>query len=194
MRIVFLGPPGSGKGTQARLVSQRLGVPAVSTGDMLRSAVQAGTPLGRQAAAVMQRGQLVPDDLIAGLVRERIAAPDAPRGFILDGYPRTIAQAQDLEKLLAQGGVELDAVVNFVVPEPTLVERLSGRAHAERRDDDRPETVKERLRVYRENTAPLVGYYDAKGLLVPVEGVGDVAEVARRIESGLLAKARQGVA
>ena len=194
MRIVFLGPPGSGKGTQAKLVSQRLGVPAISTGDMLRAAVRAGTPLGREARAVMDRGEFVSDDLMMGLIRERLQEDGARKGFVLDGYPRTIAQAESFEKLLAESGVEVDAVVNFVVPDPALLDRLAGRADAERRADDRPETVRERLRVYHEKTEPLEGYYRGKGLLVSVGGVGEIAEIARRIERGLATKAHQGVA
>ena len=198
MRIVFLGPPGSGKGTQAKVVSQRLCVPAISTGDMLRIAVRTATPLGMKARAVMAQGELVPDDLMFGLIRERLHAADAgagaQKGFVLDGYPRTIPQAESFEKLLAEDGAVLDAVVNFDVPDPVLVERLSGRADVERRADDRPETVLERLRVYHEKTEPLVNYYRGKGLLVPVDGVGAIDEVAQRIESGLLAKARQGAA
>ena len=194
MRVVFLGPPGCGKGTQAKLASQRLGVPAVSTGDILRAAVRAGTPLGKQAAAVMERGDLVPDDVMAGLVRERIAAPDARDGFVLDGYPRTIAQAQSFEKLLAEDGAEVDAVIDFEVPDKVVLERLSRRADEERRADDRLETARERLRVYHEKTEPLVGYYRGKGLLVPVDGVGEIADVAERIERGLAVKARRGVA
>lgn len=193
MRIVFLGPPGSGKGTQANLVSRRLSVPAVSTGDMLRIAVRTATPLGMKARAVMAQGELVPDDLMIGLIRERITAADA-KGFVLDGYPRTIPQAESFEKLLAEDGAVLDAVVNFEVPDPVLVGRLSGRADVERRADDRPETVRERLRVYHEKTEPLVNYYRGKGLLVSVDGVGAIDDVAQRIERGLLAKARQGAA
>ncbi|HEV2064440.1 MAG TPA: adenylate kinase [Thermoanaerobaculia bacterium] len=196
MRIVFLGAPGSGKGTQAKLVSQRLSVPAVSTGDMLRVAVRAGTPLGMKARAVMAQGELVPDDLMISLIKEHIAAADAHnrKGFVLDGYPRTIPQAESFEKLLAEDGAAVDAVVNFNVPDPVLIERLSGRADVERRADDRPETVRERLRVYHEKTEPLINYYRGKGLLVSVDGVGEIAEVAKRIERGLLAKARQGAA
>ena len=198
MRIVFLGPPGSGKGTQAKVVSQRLSVPAVSTGDMLRIAVRTETPLGMKARAVMAQGELVPDDLMIGLIRERITGADAragaQKGFVLDGYPRTIPQAESFEKLLAEDGAVLDAVVNFDVPDPVLVERLSGRADVERRADDRPETVRERLRVYHEKTEPLVNYYRGKGLLVPVDAVGTLDEVAQRIERGLAAKARQGAA
>jgi adenylate kinase len=190
MRIVFLGPPGCGKGTQAKITSERLGVPAISTGDMLRAAVKAGTPLGRKAQAIMEAGELVPDDIVIGLIRERIAEPDAREGFLLDGFPRTIAQAESLEKLLAENATALDAAVNFVVPEDVLVERLAQRG--EGRADDRVETVRERLRVYHEKTAPLAEFYRERGLLVAVDGVGDIAEVASRIGRAILA--RQGVA
>ena len=191
MRVVFLGPPGSGKGTQAKLASQSLAVPSVSTGDMLRAAVAAGTPLGRKAQAVMEAGELVPDDVVIGLIRERVCEPDASDGFLLDGFPRTIAQAESLEKLLSEGGMALDAVVNLAVPEEVLVGRLTLRG--EGRADDQPETVRERLRVYREKTEPLTEFYRGRGLLVAVDAVGEVAEVAGRIERAL-GTARQGVA
>jgi len=191
VRVVFLGPPGSGKGTQAKLVSLRLGVPSFSTGDMLRAAVQAGTPLGLKARAVMEAGELVPDDVVLGLIRERFQTPEARNGFLLDGFPRTLAQAASLEALLAESGRQLDAVVNLEVPEEVLVARLTNRG--EGRADDRPETIRERLRVYREKTEPLVDFYRGRGLLVTVDGVGDIAEVAGRIGRALAA-ARQGVA
>jgi adenylate kinase len=191
MRVVFLGPPGSGKGTQAKLASQRLAVPSVSTGDMLRAAVEAGTPLGRKAQAVMEAGELVPDDVVIGLIRERVSEPDARKGFLLDGFPRTIAQAETLEKLLFEDGMALDAVVNLVVPEEVLVGRLTQRADG--RADDKPETVRERLRVYREKTEPLTEFYRGRGLLVAVDALGEVAEVSGRIQRAL-ETARQGVA
>lgn len=191
MRVVFLGPPGSGKGTQAKMVSERLAVPSFSTGDMLRAAVQAGTPLGQQARAVMEAGELVPDEVVLSLIRERVAAADAANGFLLDGFPRTLAQAVSLEKMLAGSGQTLDAVVNLAVPEDVLIGRLTNRG--EGRADDRPETVRERLRVYREKTEPLVGFYRRRGLLVSVDGVGPVADVAERIARAL-DSARQGIA
>jgi adenylate kinase len=191
VRVVFLGPPGSGKGTQAKLVSQRLGVPAYSTGDMLRAAVKAGTPLGRQSRDVMARGELVPDEVVLGLIREAAASPEARNGFLLDGFPRTIPQAESLERMLAERGQLLDAVVNLVVPDEKLVARLASRG--EGRADDEPEAVRERLRVYREKTEPLIGFYQKSGRLVPVDGVGEISEVAARIERAL-GRARPGAA
>jgi len=186
MHVVFLGPPGSGKGTQAKLLGERLGVPAISTGDMLRDAVRWGTPLGRLAQAIMEAGDLVPDDLVIGLVRERIALPDARNGFLLDGFPRTIEQAKALDRILEGNGASVDGVINLLVPEGTLVERLLGRAALEGRSDDRRETVAERLRVYGEKTAPLVEHYRGLGLLYDVDGSGSVEEVAGRIDRALV--------
>jgi adenylate kinase len=190
MRLIFLGPPGSGKGTQAKLLGERLGVPAISTGDMLRDAVRRGTPLGRRAQAIMESGELVPDDVVIGLVAERIASADAANGFLLDGFPRTIEQAEALARILEGNGLALDGVINLLVPEGTLVERLLGRAALEGRSDDRRETVAERLRVYREKTAPLVEHYRALGLLTDVDGSGSVEEVAARIDRALARPAK----
>jgi len=193
MRILLLGPPGSGKGTQGKLLSERLGVPAISTGDILRQAVKEGTPLGRQAQAIMASGELVPDDVIVGLIRERISQRDAGEGFILDGFPRTVAQAEALETMLSGNGDGLSAVLNFSVPEPELVERMLHRAQAEGREDDRPETIRERLRVYREKTEPLIGYYRKKDLVADVPGVGTIAEITARVENALSSR-RAGTA
>ncbi len=195
MRVIFLGPPGSGKGTQAKLLGQRLNVPAISTGDMLREAVRQASPLGRRARAIMDAGELVPDDVVVGLIRERIAAPDAANGFLLDGFPRTVEQAEALDRLLDGNGETLDGVINLLVPEEPLIERLLGRAAREGRTDDRPETVAERLRVYREKTAPLVERYRARGILSDVDGSGDVSRVSGRIDRVLAkpAGARGGV-
>src|SRR5436190_9718676 len=190
MRLIFLGPPGSGKGTQAKLVAERLGVPASSTGDMLRDAVRRGTPLGRRAQAIMDAGELVPDDVVIGLVRERIALPDAAKGFLLDGFPRTIEQAEALDRILRGNAAPLDGVINLLVPEGTLLERLLGRAALEGRSDDRRETVAERLRIYREKTAPLVQHYRDLGLLSDVDGSGSIDEVAGRIDRALVRPAR----
>jgi len=182
MRIVFLGPPGSGKGTQAKLLGKRLGVPAISTGDMLREAVRLETGLGLRARSIMEAGELVPDDVVVGLIRERIGRADAARGFVLDGFPRTVEQARALDRMLEDNGTPLDAVVNLAVPEATLLERLIGRAEQEGRSDDRPETIRERLRVYGEKNDPLVAFYEAAGLLTRVDGLGPVDDVTVRID------------
>jgi adenylate kinase len=192
MRVVFLGPPGSGKGTQAKLLAERLKVPAISTGDILRAAVRERTPLGLEAQAIMEKGELVSDSLIIALIRDRIAEGDARNGFILDGFPRTLEQGRAFDRMLAEGGESLAAVVNFEVPETALVERMLGRASAEGRADDRPETIGERLRVYREKTEPLAGFYREKGLLADVNGVGAVAEVAARLDEALASVKRAG--
>jgi len=192
MRILLLGPPGSGKGTQGKLLSERLGVPAISTGDILRQAVKEGSPLGRQAQAIMASGDLLPDDVIVGLIRERTGQRDARGGFILDGFPRTVPQAEALETMLSGNGDALSAVLNFSVPEPELLERLLHRAQAEGREDDRPETIRERLRVYREKTEPLIHYYRKKDLVADVEGVGTVPEITARVDSALMSARRAG--
>ena len=189
MRLIFLGPPGSGKGTQTKLLAARMGVPAISTGDMLREAVRRETPLGRRAKSIMEAGELVPDDVVIGLIRERIALPDARGGFLLDGFPRTIEQAVALDRLLDGNGEALDAVINLLVPESTLVERMVGRAAVEGRSDDRPETVRERLRVYRDKTAPLVEHYGARGIRVDVDGSGTIEEVSGRIDRAAATRA-----
>lgn len=185
MRIVFLGPPGSGKGTQAKLLAERLNVPAISTGEILREAVRQKTPLGLQAQAVMEKGELVSDDLILALIAARIAERDARGGFILDGFPRTLAQAQAFDAMLAKTGESLSTALNFAVPEAELTQRMLSRAQAEGRADDRPETIRERLRVYREKTEPLIGFYRDRDLLASVDGVGAVAEIAHRIDEAL---------
>jgi len=181
MRIVFLGPPGSGKGTQAKLLSERLYVPAISTGEILRAAVREETPLGREARAVMARGQLVSDSIMIALIRERTARADAVKGFILDGFPRTVEQAEALERLLAGNGTALTAVISLFVPDAVLEERLLSRSGLEGRTDDRPATVQERVKVYREKTEPLIGFYRQRGLLADVNGVGEIPEVSERI-------------
>jgi len=194
MRIIFLGPPGSGKGTQASQLAKRLGVPAISTGEILREAVRKQTALGQKAKAVMERGELVSDDLIVAMIGERLAEADARRGFILDGFPRTLAQARAFETMLSGNGDALSAVLNFSVPETELTERMLGRAQAEGRADDRPETIRERLRVYREKTEPLVGFYRDRDLLAEIDGVGSVSEVAGRVDEAVSSSRRAGSA
>ena len=185
MRLVLLGAPGSGKGTQAAMLKTELGVPHISTGDLLRAAVKAGTPLGLEAKAVMEAGKLVSDDLVLAMLEERLSQPDVRNGFILDGYPRNLAQCEALEALLARIGQPLDIAVKLKVPAELIVDRIAGRAAAEGRKDDTPETVRERLRVYHEQTAPVAEHFAALGELRIVDGVGDVDEVFRRILAAL---------
>lgn len=195
MRIVFLGPPGSGKGTQARLLAESLKVPAISTGEMLRKAVLEGTPLGAKVKAVMEAGELVPDDLMIVLIRQRLAAPDASAGFVLDGFPRTVEQALALERMLGGNEKALRAVVNLTVPEAVLIDRLAGRSGTEHRSDDGVNTVLERLRVYHEKTEPLIDFYRRRNLLSEVNGIGTVPEITDRLGSALAqGKPARGVA
>ncbi len=194
MRIVLLGPPGSGKGTQGSQLAKRLAVPAISTGEILREAVRNKTPLGQKAQAVMDRGELVSDELILAMIGERLAQADARKGFILDGFPRTLAQAGAFETMLSGNGDALSAVLNFSVPEAELVDRMLGRAKAEGRADDRPETIRERMRVYREKTEPLVGFYRDRDLLADIDGTGSVEQVAQRVDEAVSAARRAGSA
>jgi adenylate kinase len=181
LKVVLLGPPGAGKGTQAQLLSARLGVPAISTGDMLREAVAAGSDLGRRVEGIMAAGKLVDDELMAEVVRDRLEKPDARRGYLLDGYPRTLPQAKTLEGILTEAGQELDAVVMVDVPVDELVRRslLRGRA------DDTEEVIRERQRVYREKTEPLIGYYRGRGLLREIDGHRPVDEVTAHVFAAL---------
>jgi adenylate kinase len=185
MRLVLLGAPGSGKGTQAELLKSELGVPHVSTGDLLRAAVKAGTALGVKAKAVMDAGQLVSDDIVLGMLEDRLAQGDAAKGFILDGYPRNVAQCEALEKLLARIGQPLEVAIKLDVPSELIVERIAGRAAAQGRKDDTPETVRERLRVYAEQTEPVARHFAQIGKLKVVDGVGELAEVSQRILGAL---------
>jgi adenylate kinase len=185
MRLVLLGAPGSGKGTQAEILKAELGVPHISTGDLLRAAVKAATSLGLKARAVMEAGQLVSDEIVLAMLEERLEQPDAVAGFILDGYPRNVAQCEALEALLARLGQPLEVAIKLDVPSELIVERIAGRAAAQGRKDDTPETVRERLRVYAEQTEPVAGYFAAEGKLRIVDGVGELAEVSRRILDAL---------
>lgn len=185
MRLVLLGAPGSGKGTQAARLKADLNVPHISTGDMLRAAVAAGTPLGLKAKAVMDAGQLVSDDILLGMLEERLAQDDARHGFILDGYPRNLAQADALDHLLARIGQPLDAVVKLEVPNEAIVGRCQIRFQAEGRADDNPDTVSKRLSVYAEQTAPVADFYAKRGKLQVVDGVGTLDEITARIKRAL---------
>lgn len=185
MRLVLLGAPGSGKGTQAARLKTELKVAHISTGDLLRAAVAAGTPLGLKAKAVMEAGQLVSDDIVLGMLEERVSQPDARNGFILDGYPRNLAQADALDGLLTRLGQPLDAVVKLKVPSEVIIGRTEIRFKAEGRADDNPETVRKRLAVYAEQTAPVAEHYAKLGKLQVVDGVGSMDEVYGRILAAL---------
>ena len=181
MRLVLLGAPGSGKGTQATRLREHLQVPHISTGDLLRGAVAAGTPLGLKAKAVMEAGNLVSDDIVLGMLEERLGKDDARAGFVLDGYPRNLAQARALDQLLARLQQPVDIAVQLDVDTALLVERIAGRAALEGRADDTPESVRNRLNVYSEQTAPVVEFYRNAGKLACVHGVGSMDEVFTRI-------------
>jgi adenylate kinase len=181
MRLVLLGAPGSGKGTQATRLRQHLQVPHISTGDLLRGAVAAGTPLGLKAKAVMEAGNLVSDEIVLGMLEERLGKDDARAGFVLDGYPRNLAQARALDELLARLKQPVDIAVQLDVETALLVERIAGRAAQEGRADDTPESVRNRLNVYNEQTAPVVDFYRQQGKLACVHGEGSMDEVFNRI-------------
>ncbi|HEU0152934.1 MAG TPA: adenylate kinase [Arenimonas sp.] len=181
MRLVLLGAPGSGKGTQASRLREHLQVPHISTGELLRAAVKAGTPLGLQAQAVMAAGELVSDQIVLGMLEERLTAGDTGNGFILDGYPRNLAQANALDALLARLQQPVDIAVQLDVDTELLIERLAGRAQAEGRADDTPEAVRNRLNVYNQATAPVVDFYRNSGRLACVDGVGAMDAVLQRI-------------
>lgn len=181
MRFILLGGPGAGKGTQSTFLCERYSIPQISTGDMLRAAISEGTPLGVEAKKVMDVGELVSDDLIVGLVKERITQDDCKVGFLFDGFPRTIAQAEALDQMLAQQGTPLNCVLELRVPEDELFRRLAGRGRA----DDDPEVIRQRLVAYRQQTEPLLEYYSRCGLLRSVDGVGSVDEVFSRVAAAL---------
>ena len=186
MRLVLLGAPGSGKGTQATRLKEHLQVPHISTGDLLRAEVAAGSKLGREAKAVMDCGNLVSDEILLGMLEERLARPDTANGFILDGYPRNLAQAAALDKLLARIGQPMDFAVQLEVPTDLLVERIAGRATAEGRADDSPESVRNRLDIYNCQTAPVIDFYRQHGKLTVVDGVGSLDDVFNRILEALV--------
>ncbi|MEZ4344217.1 MAG: adenylate kinase [Nitrospirales bacterium] len=208
MRCIFLGPPGVGKGTQAEFVAREFGVPKLSTGDLLRDSVQKKTTLGLEAKGFMDRGELVPDEVVIGLVREKLRSAECQKGFLLDGFPRTVPQADQLELLLQSSGNSLDRVIYFTLPKDEIVKRISGRRSCPRckavyhiqaippkkngicdvceteliqRNDDKPETIESRLSVYDEQTAPLIEYYKGKNVLSELDGSGPVDDVQRRL-------------
>ncbi|WP_456341715.1 adenylate kinase [Thermovibrio sp.] len=182
IKVVFLGPPGAGKGTQAVRIAEKYGVPHISTGDILRAAVKEGTELGKLAKSYMDRGELVPDEVIIGIIRERLSQPDVrERGFILDGFPRTLKQAEALDQMLAELNMPLDKVIYLNVDDEEIVKRLLARGRA----DDTEEVIRNRLKVYREQTAPLIDYYSEKCLLAEIYGVGEVEEITKKIEEAL---------
>ena len=209
MNLILLGPPGAGKGTQAKRIEERYGLVQLSTGDMLRAAVAAGTEVGRQAQAIMEAGGLVPDDIVVAIIEARIDRPDCAKGFILDGFPRTLAQAEALDAMLARRDQRIDHVIELAVDDEALIARIAGRFSCARcgavyhdtfkrpkvagvcdvcggtefirRDDDRPEAVKARLEAFHAQTAPLLPYYRAKGVLASVDGMAPIDEVSRQI-------------
>lgn len=184
-RIVLLGAPGAGKGTQAQMIVDREKVPHISTGDMLRAAVAAGTPVGKQAKTVMDSGQLVGDDIVIAIAKERLSEPDCRQGFILDGFPRTRAQAEALEAMLRELSAPLECCLAITVDSEEVVGRLLKRAEIEGRADDNEETIRERMSVYDAQTAPLLDFYRGKGILIEVAGLGSVDEVAARVAEAL---------
>jgi adenylate kinase len=204
MQVILLGHPGAGKGTQAKMLTEQYGVPQISTGNILRAAVAAGTPLGKEAKTYMDRGALIPDEAVIGIVRDRLTEPDCQAGYLLDGFPRTVAQAEALTRMLKELGTSLPTGVSLDVTEEELIRRLAGRRtcqacgepfHVEfhpprvggicdkcsgnliQRDDDQEETIRRRLQVYREQTEPLIGYYQRQGLLKTVKGLGDTGDI-----------------
>lgn len=218
MNLIFLGPPGAGKGTQARLIEQRMGIPQISTGDILRAAMAGKTPFGEVADRYMSRGDLVPDAVMIEAVAERLQRPDTAAGFILDGFPRTIPQAEALDAVLAGMGRRLDRVIAFVAVEETIVRRMSGRwicrasghiyhrdSHPPtepgicdvdgsplyQRDDDRPETIRRRMQVYREMSEPLVAFYQARGLFSAISAEGDVEEIYQALMAATAPQVRK---
>lgn len=180
-RIVLLGAPGSGKGTQGTLLMERRGIPQISTGDLLRAAVASGSELGKRAKAAMDAGELVADDVVVGMIRERLNEADAANGYILDGFPRTRPQAEALDDLLLDLGKPLDRVVNLEVDEEEIVKRLLERGRA----DDNENTIRNRMKVFRDQTFPLLKYYEERGLLVTLKGTGEIEDIYARIDGAL---------
>lgn len=187
MRLILMGPPGAGKGTQAKFVAAKFGTPAISTGDIFRANVSQGTPLGLEAKRYMDAGEYVPDEVTNRMVRNRIDEPDAATGFLLDGYPRTLAQVEELDGMIAFTGHRLDAVVVLTCDSDELVGRLLQRAQTEGRADDTEDVIRRRQEVYLEQTAPLIDVYRDRGILLEVDGMGEVDEVTQRVITALTA-------
>jgi adenylate kinase len=183
LQLIFLGPPGAGKGTQAKIFLDRSGIVQISTGDILRAAVSKGTELGKEAKSYMDKGELVPDSVVIGIIEQRIQEADCAKGFVLDGFPRTLEQARALDSILAKLEIELSHVINFAVPDEELVKRLLGRAEQEGRSDDNPESIKNRLQVFKEKTQPLIQYYSDKKILRDINGLGSTAEIAAAVQN-----------
>ncbi|MEX0426644.1 adenylate kinase [Nocardioides sp. DS6] len=185
MRLIIMGPPGAGKGTQAKFIAEHFGIPAISTGDIFRANVSAGTPLGVEAKKYMDAGEYVPDEVTNLMVRNRIDEPDAEHGFLLDGYPRTLAQVDELDGMIGFTGHRLDAVVVLTVDQEEIVQRLLQRAEVEGRADDTEDVIRRRQEVYLEQTEPLIAVYKERGLVHEIDGMGEVEDVTKRVFSAL---------
>ena len=181
MRLLIMGPPGAGKGTQAAVIAERLGIPHISTGDIFRANVSAGTPLGIEAQRYMDAGEYVPDGVTNAMVRDRLAQGDCLPGFLLDGYPRTVEQVGELDGMLKAAGTSLDRVIELTVDADVIVGRLVKRAADQGRTDDTEDVIRRRLEVYAEQTAPLIAVYDSRGLVIRVDGMGDISDVTARV-------------
>lgn len=181
IHLIFLGPPGAGKGTQAKIIAKNYNIPQISTGEILRNAIQNGTELGKKAKEYIDSGKLVPDELVIEIIKERIQESDCVNGFLLDGFPRTLKQAEELDKLLKILNKKIDYVINIDVPEAELINRLLNRAKIEGRSDDTEPVIKNRMKTYYEQTYPLIDYYTKKGILSNISGVGSIEEITNKI-------------
>lgn len=185
MYVILLGPPGAGKGTQGEILAERTGLPRISTGDLLRVAVQNATPLGRRAKRFMDRGLLVPDEVIIGLIEQVLDKPEASNGVIMDGFPRTVQQADAVDRVLAERNAAVDHVLSFEVPKAELVRRLRGRGKEGTRTDDTPEAIEQRLQIHRKETEPLITFYRDRGVLTAIPGMGSIETIATRVQEAV---------